>query len=506
MNVRVRGIYATALTELLGEAHDVVQASPPISERFDREFPVDVADGRVTTTDDRQGVGVAGESGAVAELRERLQAVARDALAWPNPAPRGAVFRGEVTETLGSGALVELGTVDDRRVEGFLPYDRVDGYVDAGDSYRLQVAGPEPPWSDARPALATDLRVPGGLVELRRGTGGATDETARLAELLAVDPPAGWTPRWSPAADDADLEAMGAALERAADRAETLMAAVPDGDGDDPGRIVAPQAGGWVWFGRECRSALDEVRGRVTATMPGHHRIKAGAGAAGTAVDFVEALCPAGDTDTDGGACGNDDTGGNDNTGGNDDADGDVDSDGDEDSSGKAGWAEGSFPFGAVADCFGPREGEDLAIAHGKPSGRTIVLGRGEVTEVTADGTVTVERAISPGGVYDAIGVERREGDIARTTFVEGRWWYATVYVGGDGTRRGTYVNVCTPVELFPERARYVDLHVDVVKRPNDQVRRVDDDELDAAVAAGEVPEPLAERAREVAASIEHAL
>jgi hypothetical protein len=494
MNVRVRGIYATALTELLGEAHDVVQASPPIRERFDREVSVDVADGRVTTTDDRQGVGVVGEAGAVDELRERLQAVARDALAWPNPAPQGAVFRGVVTETLGSGALVDLGTVDDRRVEGFLPYDRVDAYVDAGDTFRLQVASPEPPWSDARPALATDLRVPGGLVELRRGTGGATDETARLAELLPVDPPAGWTPRWSPAADDADLEAMGAALERAADRAETLMAAVADGDGDDPGRIVAPQAGGWVWFGRECRSALDERRGRVTATMPGHHRIKAGTVAASTAVDFVEAVCPPGDTDTDGDA------------GCSDDADGDADSDGDEDSSGKAGWAEGSFPFGAVADCFGPREGEDLAIAHGKPSGRTIVLGRGEVTEVTADGTVTVERAMSPDGTYDAIGVERREGDVARTTFVEGRWWYATVYVGDDGTRRGTYVNVCTPVELFPERARYVDLHVDVVKRPNGQVRRVDDDELDAAVAAGEVPEPLAERAREVAASIENAL
>ena len=80
------------------------------------------------------------------------------------------------------------------------------------------------------------------------------------------------------------------------------------------------------------------------------------------------------------------------------------------------------------------------------------------------------------------------------------------MYVGEDGTRRGTYVNVCTPVEVFPDRARYVDLHVDVVKRPDGEVRRVDDEELDAAVADGEVPEPLADRAREVAASIEHAL
>ena len=113
---------------------------------------------------------------------------------------------------------------------------------------------------------------------------------------------------------------------------------------------------------------------------------------------------------------------------------------------------------------------------------------------------------MSGGGTYDALGVERVEGDIATTTFVEGRWWYATVYKGADGERRGTYVNVCTPVEVFPGAVRYVDLHVDVVKGPDGEVRRVDDDELDESVEVGQVSEPLADRAREVAASIENAL
>jgi predicted RNA-binding protein associated with RNAse of E/G family len=113
---------------------------------------------------------------------------------------------------------------------------------------------------------------------------------------------------------------------------------------------------------------------------------------------------------------------------------------------------------------------------------------------------------MTAGGTYDALGVERRAGDVATTTFVEGRWWYATVYRGADGERRGTYVNVCTPVECFPDAVRYVDLHVDVVKAPDGEVRRVDDDELDEAVADGEISEPLAERARQVAASIESAL
>jgi hypothetical protein len=469
MNVRVRGIYTTALTELLGADHEVVQASPPIRERFDRAFEVAPADATVRTTDDRQGVGVAGDPEAVGTLRERLRAVGRDAFAWPNPAPRGAVFYGTVTETLGSGALVDLGRVDDRSVEGFLPYDRVEGYVEEGDDYRVQVASPEPPWSDARPSLATDLRVPGGLVELRRGDGGSGGETARMADLLPVDPPEGWAPRWARAADDAPLDAMAAALERAGDRAVEVRPGGADADGEEPGRVVAPQAGAWVWFGRESRFELDAVRERVTTTMPGHHRVKAGADGASTAVDFAEAVRGP--------------------------ADGDAE------------WTDDGFPFGAVAGQFGPREGGSVAIAHGKPSGRTITLGRGEVVERDdEDGSVTVEREMSGGGTYDALGVDRRDGDVARTTFVEGRWWYATVYEGEEGQRRGTYVNVCTPVEVFPDRVKYVDLHVDVVKLPDGEIRRVDDDELDAAVAEGLVTEPLAERAREVAASIESAL
>ena len=247
MNVRVRGIYTTALTELLGDDHDVVQASPPIRERFDETFPVEVADATVRTTDDRQGVGVAGDLDAVGRVRERLAGVGRDALSWTDPAPRGAVFRGVVAETLGSGAVVDLGTVQGRSVSGFLPYDRAEGYVEEGDTYRLQVAVPAPPWGDSRPSLATALRVPGGLVELRRGGGDPRGETARMADLLSVDPPEGWTPRWSRAAEDASLEAMEAALGRASDRAEELMAAVAAADGDDPGRVAAPQAGAWVW-------------------------------------------------------------------------------------------------------------------------------------------------------------------------------------------------------------------------------------------------------------------
>ncbi|MCL7416947.1 MAG: DUF402 domain-containing protein, partial [Halalkalicoccus sp.] len=220
-----------------------------------------------------------------------------------------------------------------------------------------------------------------------------------------------------------------------------------------------PYASAWCWFGRESRFSLDELRREVTTTMAGHHRIKAGSRRASDAVDFAEALCE-----------------------------------------------PPEFPFDAVASQFGPQAGDTLAMEHGKPDGRVITLGRGEVIEYDPEGSITLRREMTAGGSYDALGTPRESGDVAITTLKEGRWWYPTTYRDDEGEKKGTYVNVCTPVELFPKSARYVDLHVDVIKHPDGRVERVDDEELNAAVDAGLVSDELAEKARSVAAAIERAL
>ncbi|WP_435117320.1 DUF402 domain-containing protein [Halolamina sp. C58] len=466
-SVRVRGIYATALTRaLLDAGHRVVQASPPIQRRFDADLPAADHDAAIETGPDRQGVNVAGEPDAVASVRSLLADTEIDTLAWDDPAPVGGVFDGRVSETLGSGAVVELG-----ETSGFLPYRNVDGEVDDGDAVRVQVVEAAPPWDDDRAVLDTGLRVEAGLATLVRGRDGvrvagrddaAGRELAGLTDLLDTEPTDGWGLEWARDARDAEMGTLGDALERANSRAAAVERALDDAGDPEPVREVAtPTAGAWVWFGRESRFALDEIRREVTATMPGHHRTKAGTEAASAGVDFAEALC-------------GDDLG-------------------------------GEFPFPVVADQFGPHEGGRVRIDHGKPSGRRIVLGEGEVVE-RDDDQLTVEREMSGGGTYDALGTRRESGDTARTKFREGRWWYPTTYRSADGEHKGTYVNICTPVELFPGSVCYVDLHVDVIKHPDGTVERVDDDELDAAVDAGELSEELAEKARKVAASIERAI
>lgn len=495
MNARVRGIYATALTRLLLDAgHDVVDASPPIRRRFDAPFPTAPPDADVSTTDDRLGVGVTGDAEAVDSLRRRLTDVGIDALAWADPTPVGTVLDGEVTETLGGGAVVDLAvgsgasdpTATDRAVEapapgepveGYLPYGSVDDRIETGDAVRVQLRESAAPWASRRPELDAGLRAGGGLVAVEPGSGTRVDvrddeaarELAGMTDLLGIEPPDGWRAVWGPAAVDAGMDALEAGLERAVDDAERLASAVGETGilaGDTTGSegpLARPNDGVWVLFGRESRFALDGVRREATATMPGHHRVKAGSAAASTGVDFAEALC---EPDPD-----------------------------------------AEFPFGVVRDSFGPAEGDSLRIEHGKPDGRLITLGEGEVTEVDDDdGSVTVRRKMTAGGSYDGLGYPRESGDVATTSLTEGRWWYPTTYRASDGTVKGTYVNICTPVEVFPDAARYVDLHVDVIKHPDGTVERVDDGILDESVAAGYTPESLAEKARSVASALENAL
>ncbi|RJT01458.1 DUF402 domain-containing protein [Halococcus sp. IIIV-5B] len=465
MKARIRGIYATALTALFREAdHTVVQASPTIQERFDGGFAIEGSDVTIETTDDRQGIGIHGDSTAVNTAATHLASLETDTFSWSAEMPREAVFTGQVTGTIRGGAVVDCGGRS-----GFLPDSNTAHQIEEDDRLSVQVVDPVPPWSDDRPVLDTHLEVGGHLVQLVRDGSGETSTrpgmAADLTDLLPNDPPDGWRARWMDASDDAEFAALSDALASASDRATAIDAALSDApeSQDEPGVVWNECATTWIWFGRVSRFALDDARRVVCPTMAGHHRIKAGSTDASAAVELVEAVCDLDDS------------------------------------------AESEFPFATIARQFGPDEDDDVKIVHGKPDGRRITLGEGFVTD-RDESSVTVRREMTPGGTYDALGTERRAGDTATTKFTEGKWWYPTVYRDADGARRGTYVNICTPVEVFPTAARYVDLHVDVVKHADGRIERVDDAELDSAVSAGHVSEPLAETAREVATTIENAL
>ncbi|MEF8892792.1 DUF402 domain-containing protein [Halodesulfurarchaeum sp.] len=473
--VRIRGIYATALTEWLQSADGprVVDPSPPISDRFEAEFPTGDPAVRIGMTADRLGLSITGEPVATATITDRVTDIDIDTFAWTDPTPQGAIFDGRVDRTDGRGMIVDIAGT-----EAYLPDRNADGDLSEGETIRVQVRDPVPPWIESRPHLETAIRVLGGIASLRRGVeatvadtpaGDAGHELARTTDLLSVSIPDRWGVEWNAAATEVDMATLEAALARVVEQATEIENAL-ETDGSAAGSAEAgtaddatdallaqPLETNWVRFGRESRFALDEQRAAVTQTIPGHHRLKAGSEDAGTAVDLVEAL----------------------------------------------GSEIDSFPFGAATESFGPTVDDSVRIVHSKPTGEEFALGRGTVTDRTVSKQrITVTRELSSSGRYDAIGTRREPGDTATTRFAEGRWWYPTVYRGESGTPKGTYVNIATPVEVFPTEIRYMDLYIDVIKRPDGTVNIVDQDELGAAIDAGHVPEVVADRATGVAQKV----
>jgi hypothetical protein len=448
MKLKVRGVYTTAVTRLLLDAgHEVVEPSDAIRERFGDVFAEGSADAEVRTSDDYLGLYIVGE-----DAREiaKMLAVGNDSFVFDAVAV-GAVRDATVEEEASSGAFVRF---DDGR--GFLPYSKADEHVEKGDELRVTVVEEAPPWSDGSPVVAGGERVGNELVTLVRGTSGsrveggsAEDATqlSRTAATVGAEPPSGWGVIYSRDALDAGMQELADAMNDAAERTEE----------NDDGKAA------WIWLGREGRAAYDEARGEEVTTVPGHHRLKATSKTASAGVDIAESLVDNADP-TD------------------------------------------EIPFNVVARRFGPEEGDQIEIVHGKPDGRFPSLGRGEVVKAdTGNRELVVERRITSSGTYDALGVEREDGDIARTRFEEGARAYATVYKSAEGEKKGTYVNICTPLELFPDAVRYIDLYVDVIK-VDDETSTVDEEELAESVDEGLVPETLAEEAREVAERIEEGL
>lgn len=140
--------------------------------------------------------------------------------------------------------------------------------------------------------------------------------------------------------------------------------------------------------------------------------------------------------------------------------------------------------------------GEEVEIFHIKPEGKIITLTPGEVIRFDPETAgLLVKRAFSSGGGYDTLDVPKERGDYCLTEATQGSWRLKHSYYSKDHQLKGTLWNINTPIEFYPSRVRYVDLHLDVVELPGRPPSVVDQPELDRAVAEGYITADLAKRA-----------
>jgi hypothetical protein len=145
-----------------------------------------------------------------------------------------------------------------------------------------------------------------------------------------------------------------------------------------------------------------------------------------------------------------------------------------------------------------------VRVEHVRASGRRVRPREGFVVECGTD-RILMKRRLSRGR-YDGLDLPIEEGDYALTEIRLDAWSVRHAYYSGSGLFKGEYHNVNSPVEFYPQGARYVDLEVDVVRRAGEAPFMVDQEMLAILAKEGFIGAWLEEKAREVAQDLLNSL
>ncbi len=272
---------------------------------------------------------------------------------------------------------------------------------------------------------------------------------AELKEKIPID----WGIRWRSAAITTTEKELKREIEMLLDQAAQILKNYENAPDSEPIELHHGESIAVIGFSHLEKRQLDEIRNKVVPTVPGHHEFKSSGTYHQELVEFSELMLS-------------------------------------------------RKEFMTHRDVLGKvlreytldklKETKYFRIYHGKPTGKTYYLRSGVILELTSD-HIIVKRTFDKKGVFNGLNVDREEGDydivyVPLTSDFMGDWWYKHDYYSSEGTLKGTYYNLNTPIELTFNGMRYIDLLLDVVKRPGENPKLVDLDEFEAYYEKGIIP------------------
>jgi predicted RNA-binding protein associated with RNAse of E/G family len=120
-------------------------------------------------------------------------------------------------------------------------------------------------------------------------------------------------------------------------------------------------------------------------------------------------------------------------------------------------------------------EGKEIRFEHRKLNARRFWLRSGTMEEIDSNNMIiTVRRRLKGDGRYDGLEATMEEGDYDICRISDGSMAYTHTYYRRNGEFIGSYRNINTGIELYPDRVRYIDLELDVVHRPGEKEKILD--------------------------------
>lgn len=450
--VKVRGIYSTALTKLLlDKGFEIVQPSPTIKERFRLAENQEPPDLKIKDRYDLQGTRVLGTREAVEAFHSILHSAFEDAVTRKWRVSVNSIYKGKVTEADEHTIYVDIGVAT-----GKLPrFETVNT-----KQKQLVVQVERKRIGTKQPVLTTKLKIIGKYAILaqssKTGVSLKIRDLNKRAELYGLGKelaPNGWGIIWRTASANQSKETLENEVSALVEKTELLKKRAS--------RVKAPTLlleGSCfmdVEFPSISKKQLDTLRASTTPTLDGHHHYKACGGRISAALEMAESLLEKGQNRSE---------------------------------------VENLFRQRVMYEF--PETGSLVDVEHVKLSGRVFYLGQATIEEFD-DEHVKFSRIMRSSGFYDGLGVRKEAGDKAVSEAKIGEWKIVTRYFSEDGRCKGTYVNINTPVEVYPSAIRYVDLEVDVCIQPDGTVNVLDMEKLEKALENGFISKKVFEAIKE---------
>jgi len=442
--VKTRGIYSTAITKLLlDHGFDMVQPSATVRERFRLKENNESPDLEIYDRYDQQGVQALGKAKSVNAFNSILQSCLDDAIIRKWRVTTDGIYKGLVKgldpET--NSFLIDIGSAVGRIAQEEISDPDLKQIVVQVERRRIGAK---------EPLLTTEISIPGKYViliprnKVRVSRKIRNQQTRyRLYQLGKELTPPNWGILWRTASADQPPDVLKKEIASLAKSGEAIMKKAE--------QVKAPAT---LWEGNHyvdvefpalSKKKLDDIRGSVAPTVDGHHYYKACGGKVSSAVDMAERLLGRG---------------------------------------GPREEVESLLKQTIMAEY--PALDSVISIEHVKLDGKVFHLGKALIEAFDHDESVIrFRRVFEKKGTYDGLKTEKEPGDYAVTEAKIGEWYFKTEYFSKDGQYKGTYINLNTPIELYPNGIRYVDLEVDVCVWPNGRVEKLDERKLGEAEDEG---------------------
>ncbi len=452
MKAKVRGIYTTALTKLLLEnGFEVVQPSQAIKSRFgisDNNEPPDL---KIKDKHDLQGVVALGKKEAVQAFKAILQATLEDVITREWNVSVDGIYKGLVVGEDDRNLYVKI----ENKTVGVLSKNEAP----AEKQGEILVQVERKHMGRKTPMLTTQLKIVGDCAilapNIRGGVSLKIRDVVKRAELYALGKklaPEGWGIIWREPAAHKPKEALENEVAVLVEKAKILAERASSTSA--PSLLLEGLQFMSVEFPCVSKRKLDALRALIAPTLEGHHFYKSCGGRVSAALEMAEKLLEKGQNLED---------------------------------------VKRLFEEQTAADF--PVEGLMVEVEHVKLSGAVFRLGQAVLETLSGD-EIRYCRTIKADGYYDGLGTVKEAGDMAVSQTKPGEWHITTNYYSKDGAWKGAYININTPVEVYPKALRYVDLEVDVCVRPDGETKVLDMEKLGEALEKGLISQPLYERVK----------